>query len=87
MLKLIILILLIAMIISLAFSGVFLIKDAGKGNRTKRMLGIRVSIAVLLLLTIGYGISTGELRIKPTTEALSEGTQTQAPAAKQKASE
>ena len=65
MLKVIIVILLIAIIISL-FSGLaFLFKDTDRtdSKRTLYALGIRVTLAALLLITIFYGFYTGELRM------------------------
>ena len=65
LLKFIIVVLLIGVIISL-FSGlVFLFKDTDKNDskRTLYALGIRVTLASLLLITISYGFYTGELRI------------------------
>jgi hypothetical protein len=65
LLKPIIIILLLGVVISL-FSGlVFLFKDTGRtdSRRTWYALGIRVTLATGLLLTILYGFYTGELRI------------------------
>ena len=65
MLKVLIFIVLLAMIVSL-FSGlVFLLKDSGKpgSRRTLHALGVRVSLAVTLLLLVGYGLYTGELGV------------------------
>ena len=65
MLKVIIVVLLIGVVISL-FSGlVFLFKDTDTNDskRTLYALGTRITLAVLLLLTVGYGFYTGELRI------------------------
>ncbi|XOV83847.1 MAG: DUF2909 domain-containing protein [bacterium] len=65
MLKVIIVVLLIGVIISL-FSGlVFLFKDTDKADskRTLYALGVRITLAGALLLTIFYGFYTGELRI------------------------
>ena len=65
MLKVLIFIVMIAMVISL-FSGlVFLFKDSGKADskRTLYALGVRVSLAVTLLLLIGYGLYTGQLGV------------------------
>jgi formate hydrogenlyase subunit 3/multisubunit Na+/H+ antiporter MnhD subunit len=62
MLKVIIFILLLAMIASLSTGFYFLVKD--QGNSRKRLmyaLGIRVSLAALLLACIAYGIGTGQL--------------------------
>lgn len=65
MLKVLIFIVMIAMVISL-FSGlVFLFKDSNRpeSKRTLYALGIRVSLAITLLLLIGYGLYTGELGV------------------------
>jgi len=63
MLKIIILILLIAMIISLTSGAFFLLKDKGKGDRTRKALQVRVTLASLLILTIAYGIMSGQLTL------------------------
>jgi len=39
----------------------FLFKDKGHGKRSVYSLGFRVSLAVLLLVLISYGLYTGEL--------------------------
>jgi uncharacterized membrane protein len=65
MLKVLIFLVMIAMVISL-FSGlVFLFKDSNRpeSKRTLYALGIRVSLAITLLLLIGYGLYTGELGV------------------------
>ena len=65
MLKVIIVVLLIGVIVSL-FSGlVFLFKDSGKPNsrRTLHSLGVRITLAGALMLTIFYGLYTGQLRL------------------------
>ena len=65
MLKLVIIILLILVILSLSTGLVFLFKDTEKGGskRARYALGARVVFASLLLIAIGYGFYTGELRI------------------------
>ena len=65
MLKLVIIILLILVILSLSTGLVFLFKDTEKpgSKRTRYALGARVVFASLLLIAIGYGFYTGELRI------------------------
>ena len=65
MLKLVIIILLILVILSLSTRLVFLFKDTEKvgSKRTRYALGARVVFASLLLIAIGYGFYTGELRI------------------------
>ena len=65
MLKVVIVILLICVILSLMSGLVFLFKDTGKPNsrRLWYALGVRITFATLLLMTIGYGFYTGELRM------------------------
>lgn len=65
MLKVLIVVLLIGVIISL-FSGlVFLFKDSDRhdSKRTLYALGIRVSLAAALMVTLFYGFYTGQLRL------------------------
>ena len=65
LLKTIIVVLLIGVVISL-FSGlVFLFKDTDRNDskRTLYALGVRVTLASLLLITIFYGFYTGQLRM------------------------
>ena len=64
-LKIIIVILLIGVIASL-FSGlVFLFQDSDKpeSRRTLHALGIRITLAAVLLATIFYGFATGKLQM------------------------
>ncbi len=65
MLKIIIVVLLLCVIASLGSGLVFLFKDTDKPNsrRLWYALGVRVTFATLLVLTIGYGFYTGELRM------------------------
>ena len=65
MLKVIIVIFLICVILSLMSGLVFLFKDTGKpdSRRLWYALGVRITFATLLLITIGYGFYTGELRM------------------------
>ncbi len=65
MLKIVIVVLLICVILSLMSGLVFLFKDTGKpySRRLWYALGVRITFATLLLLTIGYGFYTGELRM------------------------
>ena len=64
-LKPVIIILFIAILISLARSAVFLIKDQGEKDRdrTRKALAIRVTLAALLLACVTYGVWTGELTL------------------------
>ena len=61
-LKVIIVILFIAVLISLSSALVFLLKDMGsESKRTLYALGVRITLAALLLLCIFYGLKTGKL--------------------------
>jgi NADH:ubiquinone oxidoreductase subunit 6 (subunit J) len=65
LLKVLIVVLLIGVVISL-FSGlVFLFKDADRSDskRTWYALGVRVTLATALLITIAYGFYSGQLRM------------------------
>lgn len=64
LLKIIIVILFVAVVASLVSSLTFLLKDLqiSGAKRTLYALGIRVTLAALLLLSIGYGIHTGQLK-------------------------
>ncbi|XKH02248.1 twin transmembrane helix small protein [Marinobacter nauticus] len=66
MLKIAIVILLLAVIVSL-FSGLFfLIRDGGKTRRVVNSLAVRVSLSVLLLLVVLIALWTGNLTLNPT---------------------
>jgi len=63
LLKFFIVILFIAVVISLSSGLYFLMKDVGNPRkRTLYALGIRVSLAVLLVGTIAYGFASGKLK-------------------------
>jgi hypothetical protein len=65
LLKVVILVLLIGVVLSL-FSGlVFLFRDSDRqdSRRTLYALGVRITLAALLLLTVFYGLYTGQLRM------------------------
>lgn len=65
MLKILIFVLLLGVIVSL-FSGlVFLFKDSDKqgSKRTLHALGVRITLAAALIVTVWYGIYTGELGV------------------------
>ncbi|MCR6653080.1 MAG: DUF2909 domain-containing protein [Cellvibrionaceae bacterium] len=66
LLKILILILFIAVIISLTSGLIFLLKDMNvpESKRTLYALGIRLTLAVTLMATIAYGIQTGQLKNK-----------------------
>ena len=57
-----IVVLLVMLLISLASSFVFLMKDQGRTKRTLHGLGIRVTLAGTLVAVIAWGAYTGQLR-------------------------
>jgi len=63
LLKFLIIFLFIAVVASLSSGLVFLIKDMGVSDskRTLYALGVRITLAAALLLTIAYGIQSGKL--------------------------
>ena len=63
MLKPVIVILLLAIIFNLVVSAVFYFKDQGNRKRTMYLLGVRVSLAALLLIVVVYGVVSGELTL------------------------
>jgi branched-subunit amino acid transport protein AzlD len=66
MLKILIVALLIAVVVSL-FSGLFfLIRDGGQTNRVVNSLALRVALSVLLLLVILLSLWQGGLTLNPT---------------------
>ncbi|WP_300497254.1 twin transmembrane helix small protein [Marinobacter sp.] len=66
MLKILIVILMLAVLVSL-FSGLFfLIRDGGKTNRVLNSLALRVALSVLLLAVILISVWQGGLTLNPT---------------------
>lgn len=61
MLKIIIVVLALANILCLGSGAVFFFKDQGEGKRTLYALGLRVTLALLLIATLVYGVMTGQL--------------------------
>jgi len=63
-LKILIVIEFIALLVCLSSGFVFLMKDVGvpESKRTLYALGTRIAIAILLMLTVAYGIQTGKLK-------------------------
>ena len=61
--KIIIILLAAAMLISLFSSAFFLVKDKGNTERAQNTLRIRVTIAVLIMITVAIGIYTGQLGV------------------------
>lgn len=67
--KPVIVILLILLLISLVSGLAFLVKDQGRTRRTLHSLGVRVSLAAVLVAVIGYGFYTGQLHSKAPWDA------------------
>jgi hypothetical protein len=65
LLKTIILLLLLGVVLSLFTGLTFLFKDSDRqdSRRTLYALGVRITLAAALLLTVLYGFYTGQLRI------------------------
>lgn len=63
MLKAVILVLLIGIILSLFSGAVFFFKDQGRSKRTLYALGVRITLAVLLMICITWGVLSGELTL------------------------
>lgn len=61
-LKVAIVVVFVALLVSLASGLVFLLKDQGSTKRTMYSLGARVSLAIILLGLISYGVLTGQLQ-------------------------
>jgi len=61
MLKLVVIVLFFATVISL-FSGLFfLLKDRSRSHRTANMLAIRVTLSIALLGSLIYGLYSGDI--------------------------
>ena len=63
-LKFLIVILLLALLVSLGFGFYYLMQDQGdtRKRRLFHSLGVRLTIAVTLMVLIVYGVSTGKLQ-------------------------
>lgn len=66
LLKVVILILFIAVVVSLTSGLIFLLKDMNvpESKRGLYALGVRIALAATLLATIAYGIQTGQIKNK-----------------------
>jgi len=64
MLKIIIALLLLGIVISLACGFVFFYQDKGRSKRVLYALGVRVTLAVMLMLCVTIGLVTGALTIQ-----------------------
>lgn len=69
LLKIIIVLLFIAMVISLFTGFGFMVKDQGSTNRSLIALGFRLLFATLLFGTVYYGLSTGKLQFSAPWDA------------------
>jgi hypothetical protein len=63
MLKTIIILLLLGILISLASGFIFFYKDKGRSKRVLYALGVRVTLAVIMMLFVVYGLMSGELSL------------------------
>lgn len=61
LLKIMIALVFLAMVISLAAGAGFLIRDGGRSRRVLVSLKLRVGLAALLLVLLGYGFYLGDL--------------------------
>lgn len=61
-LKLLLLVLFIAVVLSLFTGLFFLIRDQGQSHRTVNSLFFRVAFSALIILVLLYGFYTGELK-------------------------
>lgn len=66
MLKVVIVLLLIAVVISLFTGLVFLIRDGGRTNRVVNSLAVRVGLSLTLLVLILVALWHGDLSMNPT---------------------
>ena len=80
MLKVIIVVLLLAIVASLFSGAVFFFKDQGSTKRTLYALGVRITLAILLIITILYGVMTGQLGMKSPWQQGEQPNTTQTPA-------
>ncbi|MFT5482200.1 MAG: hypothetical protein ACI9GW_000848 [Halieaceae bacterium] len=69
LLKVSIILLFAALLISLASGLFFLLKDRGESKRTLHSLGLRVGLTIALLTLVSYGVATGQLRSKAPWDA------------------
>lgn len=78
LLKLLIVILFIAVLVSLTSGLVFLLKDMNvpDSKRTLYALGIRIALAAALMATIAYGIHSGRLKSTAPWDQVSRAQQT-----------
>ena len=61
-LKIAILVAFAGLLMSLASGLIFLLKDQGTTRRTLHSLGVRITLATIMMALIAYGLVTGQLR-------------------------
>lgn len=64
MLRALIIVLLVGIVIALVTGFIFFFKDKGRSKRVMYALGVRVTLAVILMICVLYGFSTGELSMQ-----------------------
>ena len=64
MIKLVVILLLAGILVSLACGFVFFYQDKGRSRRVLYALGVRVTLAVVMMAVVFYGLMTGELTIQ-----------------------
>lgn len=64
MLHTIIIFLLVSIIVALVVGFYFFYKDRGRSKRVMYALAVRVTLALLLMITVFYGLWTGQLNIE-----------------------
>jgi len=64
MLRVLIVVLLVGILISLVTGFVFFYKDKGRSKRVMYALGVRVTLAIILMICVFYGFSSGELTMQ-----------------------
>lgn len=64
MLKVLIVLLFVGLLLSLFSSLWYLLTDRGTTKRTAHLLGVRLTIAVALMMLLMYGLYTGQLGSK-----------------------
>jgi hypothetical protein len=64
MLRVLIVVLLVSIVISLVTGFVFFYKDKGRSKRVMYALGVRVCLAIMLMICVFYGFSSGELTMQ-----------------------
>ena len=59
-----IVVILLALLLSLGSGLLFLFKDRGRTRRTVHSLGLRLVLAGILMALVGYGLATGGLQLR-----------------------